>query len=349
MRSFIILLSLLIILTPLVSASYAGDKPLMTINHDTHKGGVDFTLGNSTYSGEMEYNDTYTVEFDIDIPDNGTIRMARAYTYWVWSKKGLEGIYPQMDASVIHNQTASQVSRSEQYSDTKGFVSRYDFFSGIDAYDLNDIIFNEGTYSISLRNSADDGRTVCLQGIGLLIIYESDESPVIEYWVNEGCDMLFAEHGITPEMATTTIYFNGDVDTEYINKASLITVSPSGGFTQGAKQSRNKLYFNEKTQNIPVFGDIIKILFGSGKVWKNVYIISDSVQIAVDEREVTNYLQSVDNFVSVQDSGDYLLITNAIFTLELGDEQRSENASGFGLLFGIILIMLAYMAIVKKR
>lgn len=331
-----------------VLASYAGDKPLTTVIHDTHMGGIGFSLGNSTYSGEMLSNDTYTVMFDVDIPVDADIKFARAYTYWVWSKNGLDGTYPLTNASVSQNALITQVSGIGRYTDTKGFVARYDFFSGTDVYDLSDRIRKKGTYSFTIVNSADDGRTFCIQGIGLLIAYESADSPKVEYWINEGCDMLYAEYGITPEMATTTTYFNGDLNTEMVNRAYLITVSPSGGYTHGAKQARNEIYFNEKTDVTPILGEIIRMLFGSGKVWKDVYITSDTVQIAQDERIVTNYLKPVDNFVSIRDSGDYLMITNAILVLEYeekgGTDQGSEPEStpGFGLLLGIVSLFIAH-------
>ena len=358
-KSYIILVRLMLgvmvilmmyLTTQPVLASYAGDKPLTTVIHDTHRGGVEFTLGNSTYSGEMQYNDTYTVMFDVDIPVDASIKFARMYTYWVWSKNGLDGIYPLTNASVSHNGLTTPVSEVGRYTDTKGFVARYDFFSGADVYDLSEHIREKGTYSFTLTNSADDGRTFCLQGSGLLIAYESADSPMVEYWINEGCDMLYAEYGITPEMATTTTYFNGNLDTEAVSKAYLITISPSGGYAHGAKQARNKIYFNEKTDVTPILGEIIRMLFGSGKVWKDVYITSDTVQIAQDERVVTNYLKPVDNFVSIQDSGDYLMITNAILILEYGEnggeetKPKTKSTSGFGLLLGIVSLLIAYTA-----
>ncbi len=158
--------------------------------------------------------------------------------------------------------------------------------------------------------------------------------------------MIYAEHGITPEMATTTTYFKGDIDAEKVSRAYLITASPSGGLTQGAKQTRNKLYFNEKAEVTPILGDIIRILFGSGKVWKDIYMTSESVQIAIDEREVTNYLKTKDNFASIQDSGDYMLVTNAIMVLEFKEEgeAKANKTAGFGLLVGIVSIFFAYVA-----
>jgi len=73
---------------------------------------------------------------------------------------------------------------------------------------------------------------------------------------------------------------------------------------------------------------------------------SESVQIAIDEREVTNYLKSKDNFASIQDSGDYMLVTNAILVLEFEEEgeNKANKTPGFELLIGIVSIFFAYVA-----
>ena len=263
LRKVAILINLLLLITP-ASASYAGDKPLQTVLHDGHHGALDFSLGDSRYSGELEYNDSYQVNFNVKPPAGSSIKVAKAYVYWVWSKKGLEGIYPEFNASLENSGTVVPFQGGQMYTDTKGFVSRYDFFSGANAYDLGGEISEPGNYSISLVNTAEDGSTFCVQGIGLLLVYEGQELPVIEYWINEGCDMLYAEYGIDPEMATTTAYFEGDIDSENVADARLITVSPSGGYSSGAG-ARNRLFFNEKTESIPVIGDLIQLLFGGGK------------------------------------------------------------------------------------
>lgn len=322
LRKAIILINLLLLITP-VSASYAGDKPLQTVLYDKHQGALEFSLGDSRYSGELEHNNSYQVNFDIELPAGSSVRVAKAYVYWVWSKKGLEGTYPKFNASLVHSGTVLPLQGGQMYTDTKGFVSRYDFFSGANAFDLSEEISESGTYSISLVNSAEDGSTFCVQGIGLLLVYEGSELPVIEYWVNEGCDMLYAEYGIDPEMATTTAYFEGDINSENIATARLITVSPSGGYSSGTG-ARNRLYFNEKTGSIPVIGDIIQILFGGGKSWKNIYQTNETVQVALDERQVGTYLEPVENFVSIQDNGDYLLATNAILVLEYKEPENKE-------------------------
>ncbi|MDI9394344.1 MAG: DUF3344 domain-containing protein [Euryarchaeota archaeon] len=326
LKKAVILVNFLLLITP-AQASYAGDKPLQTILHDEHRGAIDFTLGDSRYSGELEFNESYRVNFSVEPPAGSSIKFAKAYIYWVWSKKGLEGIYPEFNASLGHSATVVPLQKGQMYTDTKGFVSRYDFFSGAHAYDLSEEISGAGNYSISLVNTAKDGSTFCLQGIGLLLVYENSDLPVIEYWINEGCDMLYAIHGIDPKMATTTVYFEGDINLENVADASLITVSPSGGYTSGA-EARNKLFFNQKTSSIPIIGDIIQLLFGGGKSWKNVYQTDETLQVALDKRPVLAYLEPRGNFASVQDNGDYLLVTNALLVIEFKETDALKKRTG---------------------
>lgn len=325
LKSVAILLNLLLLMAP-ASASYAGDKPLQTVIHDEHHGGLDFSLGDSKYSGELTYNKSYMVNFSVNPPAGSSIKVAKAYVYWVWSKKDLEGIYPQFNASLTSSGTAVPLPEGHMYTDTKGFVSRYDYFSGMNTCDLSGKISKPGSYSISLVNTDKNGSTFCVQGIGLLLVYENPKSPIIEYWIGEGCDMLYADYGITPEVATTTTYFKGDINLDNVTDARLITVSPSGGYSSG-REARNKLFFNEKTSSIPVLGDIIQLLFGSGKSWENVYQTNETVQVAVDEKPVADYLEPAENFASIQDKGDYLLATNSIFVLKFKESESSEKMS----------------------
>ena len=142
-----------------------------------------------------------------------------------------------------------------------------------------------------------NGSTFCVQGIGLLVIHECPEDdldcPYIEYWVNEGCDMIYAEYGITPEMATSKIYFDGEIDIKTVRKAHLITVVPSGGYGGGA--------------------------------WSNVYIANDTVQIGVDQRDVTDYLKPSNNFAAIQDNHDYMMVTNAVLVVEKIAENEEKK------------------------
>ena len=78
--------------------------------------------------------------------------------------------------------------------------------SGVYVYNCNfdTTKTNQDFYSVTVKNVDANGSTFCVQGIGSLVIYECQEQDedcqCIEYWVSEGCDMIYAEYGIAPEM-----------------------------------------------------------------------------------------------------------------------------------------------------
>jgi len=308
---------------PSASCSYAGDKPPSTVAHDEIRGDVVFTLGDSTYSGRIMYNDTYTVNFDrSSVLKSRGVKSARLYVYWVWSQNDNVGVYPTMAVS----DEAEVLNPVTTYTDTKGFVGKYDYFSGVTVYDcaVTLPITNSNSYSVTVKNLDANGSTFSVQGIGLLVVTECSDGdqdcPVIEYWVNEGCDMIYAEYGITPEMATTTSYFNGAVDVKNVEKAYLISIVPSGGYVSGDEKAHNTLYFNEECgwlKELPFLKQLLRLVFGlGGGVWNDVYIADSTVQIGVDQRDVTNYLKASNNFAAIQDNHDYMMVTNTVLVVE---------------------------------
>lgn len=319
---------------PCASGSYAGDKPLSTISHEEIRGDVVFTLGDSKYSGRILYNETYTVNFDCrGLMKSRGVKLARLYVYWVWSQNENVGVYPTMklsDAIEILNPVIT-------YTDTKGFVGRYDYFSGVTVYDctvtLPETTLGGDSYSVTITNADANGSTFSVQGIGLLVITECPmddlDCPYIEYWINEGCDMIYAEYGITPEMATSTSYFNGEIDVKNVEKARLITVVPSGGYVSGGEKAHNKLYFNEESgwlKDLPFLKQLLRLLFGyGGGVWSDVYIADDTVQIGHDQRDVTDYLKASNNFATIQDDHDYMMVTNAVLVVEKSEARSLDE------------------------
>lgn len=316
---------------PVASGSYAGDKPLNTIAHDEIRGGVFFTLGDSKYSGRINYTESYTVNFDVSVLKSGNkeVELARLYVYWVWSQRENVGVYPTMEVSAEEEVLSSDTT----YTDTKGFVGKYDYFSGVNVYNGNFNLTKTNHYSVTVKNVDANGSTFCVQGIWLLVIYECQEQDQdcqhIEYWVNEGCDMIYAEYGITPEMATSKIYFDGELDMKKVKNAHLITVVPSGGYVSRGETAHNRLYFNEESgwlSNLPFLKQLLKLLFGyGGGVWSDVYIANDIVQIGVDQRDVTEYLKASNNFAAIQDNHDYMMVTNAVLVVEKKEGEGEAN------------------------
>lgn len=306
------------------SGSYAGDKPLSTVAQAEGYGKLFFTLGDSAYSGQLNHNETYTVTFAPAVDAGEEVKLARLYVYWVWSQRENVGVYPRMELLAPHEVLTEAVT----YTDTKGFVGRYDYYSGVTVYDATRSLASTSGdgehFAVTVVNADPTGGTFSLQGIGLLVATECRERdrncPYIEYWINEGCDMIYADYGITPEMATSKSYFNGEIAVREVEKATLTTVVPSGGYVSGGEKAHNTLYFNEESgwlKELPFLKQLLKLLFGfGGGVWHDVYIADSTVQIGVDQREVTPYLKASNNFVAVQDQHDYMMVTNAILVLE---------------------------------
>lgn len=302
-----------------VSASYSGDEPLVPVFHEDLNGAYLFTTGDSIYSGQMNSSDKYSVSFNIEIPSDAKPVFSRLYLYWAWSNLEKSAIYP----SISLEEAAPgkfEFIRADRYTDTKGFVSSYDFFSGTDSYDVSGIGPGENDVDVVVRNIAEDGSTFVIEGIGLLVVYESPSSPPASIWVSEGCDMLYNDFGITPDMATATAVFNGTVNTGNVEKAKLELVAPSGGYTGSDIPEKNAVYFNrERESNLPEFLEsIISAIFPgyNGKEWTDCFNSDEIRQVGVEIRDVTPYLREKNNFVRVQDRGDYMLFTNAILYLE---------------------------------
>ncbi|MDI3506537.1 MAG: hypothetical protein PWQ69_517 [Methanomicrobiaceae archaeon] len=311
-------LILLLLLAAPAAATYAGDKPLLTVLHDEFQGDYVYTVGNSTYSGAINPGGQYTVAFDPELPADATVRYQRLYVYWAWSKLDQNAIYPVI--SLTRTDTGEQLAEAGRYTDSKGFVSQNDFFSGMDIFTTADLNPGKNSFAVVLKNNATDNRTFVVQGIGLLTVYESPGSSEAIIWVSEGADLLYSSHGITPAMASSKIDFPGTIEKSSLKSAEFFLIAPSGGYTREKILVINRLFFNrEATSSMPSFFEtILSALFpgSSGKEWVNIFDSDETVQIGIDRRDVLPYLRSEGNFALVQDEKDYLMLTNAVLRAE---------------------------------
>jgi hypothetical protein len=185
------------------------------------------------------------------------------------------------------------------YTDRKGEVP-YDYPSGTYAYDVTDYIYGSGTHIAVLENTATESKKFSMAGLGLLLIYENKDLPEIEYWIDEGCDMLNMKKIGHAEEAVTSAKFNGNIDTAEIKSAKLITIVPFGD--KGA----NTLSFNDG-------------------IWGKVWAGDPYDDLAIDERDVTDYILPKDNIVRMEDDGDYMVPSNAFLVIEY--EKKPKPAS----------------------
>jgi subtilase family serine protease len=144
------------------------------------------------------------------------------------------------------------------YWDTKGqnYTSKiWDFPSGAFAWDVTNIVTGNGTYVAKIQNN-DSTPTAGLGavaypywerivpfGFGLLVVYEKESTPEIEYWIAEGCDYLMAQSWETFENTTTSATFGGVSGATDANLTTVWTHT-EGGNSEDWDASQNMMYFN---------------------------------------------------------------------------------------------------------
>ncbi|MEA1966455.1 MAG: DUF3344 domain-containing protein [Euryarchaeota archaeon] len=301
--------------------SYAGDNPLLTYQHGTLRGDLIYTIGDSKYSGRLHPNATYTANLSIELPKGATVEFARLYTYWTWSYIEAEGTYPDMQVTFGGN----EINPDQTFTDRKG-TSPYNYPAGTYCYNVTDQVDSGGAYTAVVENAATDFKKFCMNGIGLLVIYNDPNGDETRYWVKEGCDILRAneEAGITAEEATTEFVFEGDVQQGDVAKAILTTVVASGD------KGKNTLTFNEGT-------------------YRGVYAGDPYPDLAIDERDVSAHLVARDNMVRIKDDGDFMAPSNAFLVVSCGSHQpASESTPGFGSLLTILVITVSIIALRRR-
>ncbi|MFA5002619.1 MAG: DUF3344 domain-containing protein [Methanolinea sp.] len=305
------LLILLVIILP-AAATYAGDRPLETVYTGEFPGDYWYSVGNSTYRGSLAPGEGWQVATNPEIPLSAGIRYQRLYVYWTWSRLGQEPVYPEL--AVYRGILPLQ--QEARYMDHKGFTGTNDYYTGMDSYEVPTLTPGAPT-TFTIMNTATDTRTVSIYGAVLLVVWEDSHDPMMKIWVKEGSDLLYSCFGISPEIATSTIRFEGTVGpARDISGARLFLAAPSGGYSRENIPGRNALMVNRiPEESLPAsFSQIFSVMFPGyqGKVWNDVFGGDEMHQIGIEEKEISRYLRVEDNHVEVRDQGDYLLLTNAI-------------------------------------
>jgi hypothetical protein len=320
---------------------YAADKPLSTFSHDTIKGGLTYTVGDSYYSGKLWTGDTYTVHNPVSLPDGAVVKLARLYNYWTWSAKGTTGRYPDMELTM----DGVKLDPDRQYSDRKGW-GIYDYPAGTWSYDVTDYVIQSGSFAVVIENTGPDGSFFCMNGVGLLIVYTNEEGTDIEYWINEGCDMLnsgLEDDGTstyTTADETITEMMTPNISRSPIKKATLWTIIQSGNW------DANRLRINDMN-----FSGIC-----DGTPYPD---------LDIDMRVIDNDLRVGKNTIRFQSVDDYAVPSGSFLVVELeptaegtqtsiSSEQSAEEASasksipGFKAFHTITLIMTIFLLRFRK-
>ncbi|MEA1864216.1 MAG: DUF3344 domain-containing protein [Euryarchaeota archaeon] len=282
------------------SMGYYGDDSIETFEHDTINGSVVYTLGNGSYADpaklkKLSSDDEcgYVVGYNLTLPSNATVRNARLYVYWTWGTDGSEGKDAQMNVTFGTN---VDISADKRYTDRKGY-DPYNYPSGTYCYNVTDYIEDGNgsmvNYTTIIRNTGEGYAKFAIYGANLLVVYEDLKEPEIEYWINEGCDIIYSfdDDDITPEDATTKMSFSGVIDLAEVRQGTLITFVTDG--TVGGDELR----FNTET-------------------WDDVY--EDASQsVTIDERHVTDYLNTSGNYAQIREINEQGMVpSTALLILE---------------------------------
>lgn len=166
-----ILLSCLV-LVGTAGATYAADRPLNTTFFGELNGDYLFSMGDSSYTSSLDPGQIYQVNFSIQAPEDGTITFQRLYVYWAWSRILQQAFYP-----VIHLQDSRRPSENltliSRYFDSKGVVGTYDFYTGMDAYELPLLQPGRNDFTVTLHQDGPPNSSVLFFGMGVLAVYEN--------------------------------------------------------------------------------------------------------------------------------------------------------------------------------
>jgi len=193
----------------------------------------------------------------------------------------------------------------------------YDFPSGTFAWDVTNLVTGSGTYIAKIENKdstptagpadrPERWERFATYGFGLLVVYELDEGPEVEYWITEGCDILYNKTGYeTAENATTRAVF-ADPEFEFekveIISADMTTVVSASNYWW---LTWNMVYFND--------------------VEVGPSTAASDRAIGVNTFDVLNLLSEEQNIAKIQDREDYETAHNAFLVVET---EEKENIGG---------------------
>ena len=278
--------------------NYTGGK-LYLYDTDWVYGGIKYSIGDSTYRGST-WND-YVVNFEDVIPENikeDDIKLARLYLYWTWGKAYSinESKFVPLPIEVNLKFNDITISEDRRYLDYP-HATDFDVAWGTYTYEIppdavksdNSVIVDR--YPFKKKYESDKYYSYPHQfgiyGVGLLVVYESNDGVLTNYWINEGGDVIYeGANALDVEDMVTTAAFKGKVEDEDMTNATLWTVTPGGN-------DENILNFNNMG-------------------WANVW----SGEIGIDHRCVTEHLIQRDNTArlkyvsgnSMMSSGAFLFI-----------------------------------------
>ncbi|GEM_PF-415339 len=265
---------------------WEGGSNVTTVRTYDLRGDIVHSFGNSQYmsgsfgsEGWTNYTVTWTGD-DLPLPAGATVRDAWLYVPYCWDNTNAAPDNVSIDFNGV------RVPYVNWYHDVSNFGAYRDYVYGLMTYNVTSL-YQAGANNTALFARTGTDAKISPAGFTLAVVYEDASAARKQIFVNEEFDILGADqgnYGTSMEEATAYVPFSGaTIDTGSVTRANLTTFVPWGNDGEG------NLYFN---------GDRI----GTG-VWNygpRAVGASDNPQVAVDDREVTAYLNATGNEAAVQ-------------------------------------------------
>jgi len=279
------------------------------------RGDIIHSFGNSQYvsgsfggEGWTNYTVIWTAS-DLPLPAGASVHDVWLYVPYCWDNTHLAPDNVSIDFNGV------RVPCVKWYHDVSNFGYYADFVYGLMTYNVTSL-YQTGVNNTALFAREGTDSKISPAGFTLAVVYEDASATRKQIFVNEEFDALGADpssYGTNMTEATAYVPFSGmTIDTANIVRANLTTFVPWGNDGEG------NLFFN---------GDQI----GTG-VWNygpRAVGASDSPQVAVDDREVTAYLNATGNEAAIQGDETWksplMVAAQTFLVVEYGNEPGGDT------------------------
>jgi len=292
---------------------YMADEPLENIFHGMLNGGLLFTTGDGTY-GDVPDSSFKNTNYQITLPSGASVELARLNVYYTWHTD--TNSCPQFEVTIENASGTYVVPLDASYNDIKCYCAGayYVYPWGNYVYDITSYIQGSGNYTVGVKRTGVTPVRIVAPGIEVL--YRDDTKPLIEYWLNEGADLLTGgRRGVEGYLAwwecINNATFQTSTQTREVVNATLGVVSP---------------FCDEAPNDILFFNDVELgrgVYHGFGGTYLNTIdgltmeVGSTNAQVGVNVSDVTGlYLTSSDNVAGQADDGDCMMPSNAFLLVE---------------------------------
>ena len=305
---------------------YMADEPLENVAHGILNGRLNFTTGNGTYDGLDSVGTTKATEYEITIPAGASVALAKLNVYYTWHE---DTTCPQMEVRITNETDTYVVPLNTRYNDHKCTCPEalYKYPWGNYVYDVTDYISGSGTYIVTVERTG--GSRFCIPAPGIVYVYADENAPTIEYWLNEGADVLIGGRRYDGGYLAwweciNNATFPASTVTDDVATVTLGVVTPWGDSVPDDILSFNEIELGRGVYhgNSEMVDETIDGM--------SMYIGTTNAQVGVNMTDVTaQYLNDSANMASQADDGDNTMPSNAFLVVQYGEEVGTYTIDGY--------------------